>query len=240
MKKEEIHLGDWQRIVLGNAPGEYMLEVVLRTLIIYVVLLVFIRLLGKRMGAQLTITEMAVMLTLGAIIAVPAQIPDRGLLPAFVLLGTVLLLQRGVNWLALKNRKVEVVVQSDVSLLLKNGVLNTAEMKKMDISHEQVFAHLRSKDVLHLGQLCRVYLESGGHFSVFRYPEPQPGLSVLPDWDERLRDEQQQESGLSACLYCGNVQHQVSAKTQCTNCGHQQWTYAVQPQSLVEQEAEAR
>ena len=237
MKKEEIHLGDLKRIIIGNAPGEYMLEVVVRTLIIYVVLLVIIRLLGKRMGAQLTITEMAVMLTLGAIVSVPMQIPERGLLPAVVLLVCVLLLQRGVNLLALRNRKVEVVVQSDVSLLLKNGVLNTEEMKRMDISHEQVFAHLRSKNVLHLGQLHRVYLESGGHFSVFPFSEPRPGLSVLPEKDKRLRDEEQRAPGLSACLYCANVEPEAMAKTSCRNCGHQKWSYAVQPQSLPEQEA---
>ncbi|TGE27923.1 DUF421 domain-containing protein [Hymenobacter metallicola] len=227
MKKEEIHLGDWQRIILGNAPGEYMVEVVLRTLLIYVVLLVFIRLLGKRMGAQLTITEMAVMLTLGAIVAVPMQIPDRGLLPAMVLLGTVLLLQRGVNLLALKNRKVEVVVQSDVSLLLKDGVLNTEEMKKMGISHEQAFAHLRSKDVLHLGELRRVYLESGGHFSVFRFPEPRPGLSVLPEADDRLHKEEHRASDLSACQHCGTVEPAARARTSCRSCGHKEWTSAV-------------
>lgn len=237
MKKEDIHLGDWQRIIIGNAPGEYMLEVVIRTLIIYVVLLVIIRLLGKRMGAQLTITEMAVMLTLGAIVVVPMQIPDRGLLPAVALLVTVLLLQRGINLLAFRNRKVEVVVQSDVSLLLKDGVLNTEEMKKMGISHEQVFSHLRSKDVLHLGQLHRVYLESGGHFSVFQSSKPRPGLSVLPEKDERLRDEEQRAPGLSACLYCANVEPEAMAKTRCRNCDHQLWSYAVQPQSLTEHEA---
>ncbi|HET9502900.1 MAG TPA: hypothetical protein VFO93_05125 [Hymenobacter sp.] len=48
MKKEDIHLGDWQRLLLGEAPLEFLLEAALRTLVVYVVLLLVLRLLGKR------------------------------------------------------------------------------------------------------------------------------------------------------------------------------------------------
>jgi len=228
MKKEDIHLGDWKRIIMGNAPGEFMLEIVVRTLIIYLILLIVMRLLGKRMGAQLTITETAVMLTLGAIVSVPMQIPERGLLPAVVLLLTVLALQRGVNWLALKNRKSETVLQGDVSLLVKDGVLQTEEMKKTGLSHEQVFARLRSNDVQHLGVLKRVYLEAGGFFSLYRLPQPKPGLSVLPLKDKKLHDAEQRAEGLCACLYCATVIKLPTPEASCPHCGHKEWTYAVQ------------
>ena len=213
---------------MGSAPGEFMLEIAIRTLIIYLILLVVMRLLGKRMGAQLTITEMAVMLTLGAIVAVPMQVPERGLLPAVVLLLTVLVLQRGVNWVALKNRTSETVLQGDVSLLLKDGVLQTDEMKKSGLSHEQVFARLRSNDVQHLGTLKRVYLESGGFFSIYKFPEPRPGLSVLPLKDKKLHDAEHHADELSACLNCGSVLRLPTPNASCPNCGHKEWTYAVQ------------
>ena len=80
MKKEEIHRGDWHRILIGTAPTEFLLEVLIRTIIIYLFLLVTLRLMGKRMGGQLTISELAVMLTLGAIVSVAMQIPEKGLL----------------------------------------------------------------------------------------------------------------------------------------------------------------
>jgi uncharacterized membrane protein YcaP (DUF421 family) len=228
MKKEDIRLEDWKRIILGNAPGEFMLEIALRTLIIYIILLIVMRLLGKRMGAQLTITETAVMLTLGAIIAVPMQVPERGLLPAVVLLLTVLALQRGVNWLALKNRTSEVVLQGDVSLLVKDGVLQNEEMKKTGLSHEQVFARLRSNNIQHLGVLKRVYLEAGGFFSIYKFPQPRPGLSVLPLKDKQLHEVEQHAEGLSACLYCASVLRLPTPNANCPTCGHVEWTYAVQ------------
>jgi len=78
MKKEEIHLYDIKRILLGQAPVEFMLEVLIRTVITYIALLFLLKLLGKRMDGQVTIIEMSVMITLGAIVSVAMQLPDRG------------------------------------------------------------------------------------------------------------------------------------------------------------------
>ena len=79
MKKEDIHLGDLARILFGEAPPLFLLEVFVRTLIVYVFLLYILRWLGKRMSGQLTIMELSVMLTLGAIVSASMQIPDHGI-----------------------------------------------------------------------------------------------------------------------------------------------------------------
>ncbi|RCH55308.1 hypothetical protein DJ568_09000 [Mucilaginibacter hurinus] len=75
MKKEEIDLSDIGRILLGEAPPLFLLEVFIRGLATYMFLLVIVRWLGKRMGGQITIMEMSVMITLGAIVSVPMQAP---------------------------------------------------------------------------------------------------------------------------------------------------------------------
>ncbi len=80
MEKREIKLDDTGRILFGEAPAEFLLEVLIRTLIIYVALLVTVRLMGKRMVGQLTISEMSVMLTLGAIVSPGMQAPATRLL----------------------------------------------------------------------------------------------------------------------------------------------------------------
>src|SRR5688572_22437587 len=98
MGKDEIRLSDLQRLLLGDAPFEFLGEVFIRTLMLYIALLVILRLLGKRMSGQLTITEMAVMITLGAIVGSPVQIPDRGVLIAIFILICILALHRGLTY----------------------------------------------------------------------------------------------------------------------------------------------
>ncbi|WP_139920416.1 DUF421 domain-containing protein [Hymenobacter sp. DG01] len=229
MKKEDIHLGDWKRILFGDAPAEFALEVVVRTLIIYFIFLLVMRLMGKRMNAQLTITELAVMVTLGAITAVPMQIPNRGLLPAVVLLVVVLFLQRGLNWWALRRRKAELVLQGDVTILAKDGVLQMDKLRAERVSHEQLYAQLRDKKITHLGEVKRVYMEADGLFSIYKRDKPGPGLSVLPGQDEKLLEAQQKVPDQKACNYCGYLATAADhAGGHCPNCGHAEWVPAVQ------------
>src|SRR5215210_3002625 len=119
MKKEEIHLGDIKRWLFGQTPPEFMIEVAIRTLLIYVILLLVVRLFGKRMTGQITLVELAVMVTLGAIVSPVMQLPDRGILFGVIALFVALLFQRGLNLVAFKNEKVEHVTQGTLTLLIK-------------------------------------------------------------------------------------------------------------------------
>ena len=228
MKKEEIHWADWHRILLGPAPLEFLLEVLLRTLIMYMVLLVILRLLGKRMGGQLTISELAVMLTLGAIISVPMQIPDRGILQGIMVLICALVFQRGINYLSVKNAKIEHVLQGMESEVVKDGEMLTDELTAMKISREQLIAVLRNQDIYNLGEVRRVYLEACGLFSVFKYAKPRPGLSLLPKDDEAAGTEFSVVNNILVCAQCGHPgksEHETDAP--CRNCNANNWIAAV-------------
>jgi uncharacterized membrane protein YcaP (DUF421 family) len=239
MKKEEIFISDWQRILLGNAPWEFMAEVFIRTVIIYLVLVVIMRLLGKRMNAQLTITELAVMITLGGIVSVPMQVPERGIVIGMVILVIILVLHRGLNWLAFKYRKVEVMSQGDIQLMVKDGRLDLTEVGKARISRQQLFAQLRTQDVQHLGQVKRAYFEACGRFSVFPEKKPKPGLSILPETDDALLQAEPREEKMEACAACGHiVPKDRTHQGPCLHCGQNKWTYAVQEKTLAFQEKE--
>ncbi|MGY2132956.1 DUF421 domain-containing protein [Hymenobacter sp. HD11105] len=230
MKKEEIFLGDWQRILLGNAPVEFLVEVVLRTVIIYLALLLTMRIMGKRMNAQLTITELSVMIMLGGIVSVPMQIPERGLLHGILILGCILVLFRSINWLAYRYRRVELLAQGELQIIVADGVLDREQMITAHLSREQLFASLRAQKIQHLGELKRVYLEANGEFSVYQQKPPRPGLSILPEKDSVIHGAEHQEQDLQACLQCGYTTPEPDTQKQsaaCPKCGCPDWTYAI-------------
>lgn len=134
MDKGDIKLSDINRILIGDAPMSFMAEVFIRTLISYIVLLVIVRLLGKRMAGQLTITEMSVMLTLGAIIAPAMQMPDRGILITIMALICIVLMQREINWLGFRNEKIELITNGKISLLIEDGIIKTDELRRAKVS----------------------------------------------------------------------------------------------------------
>ena len=233
MKKEEIHLSDIQRILFGQAPPAFLLEVFIRTLVIYLVLLFIVRWLGKRMSGQLTMMEMAVMLTLGAIVSVPMQMPDRGLLQGVLLLFLILLFQRGITLLGVLNSKFENITEGTSSLLVKNGVLQLEGLEESRISRQQLFAELRQQQIFNLGMVDRIYLEACGLFSVFKAPNARPGLPLYPPNDAGIFETSgpaniplPKQADALVCVSCGWVKT-ASQNSACDNCRHDDFIKAV-------------
>lgn len=136
MKTEDIEPWDWNRIIFGEAPVEFMAEVFIRTCIIFLALLVIVRLMGKRMGGQLTISELAIMVTLGAIVSPAMQIPQLGVLMGVMILLCALIFQRGLNSAEFKSQKFEQLSQGTSGMVVKDEVILLEEMAKSKISQQ--------------------------------------------------------------------------------------------------------
>jgi uncharacterized membrane protein YcaP (DUF421 family) len=224
MKSYQIDIRDIDRILFGQAPPEFLWEVLIRTIIIYTGTLVIVKLLGKRMKAQLTITEMAVMIMMGAIISLPMQTPDKGILQGLFILAVITILHVSFNFWTLASRKIEQLTQRKTTMLVKDGLLQLAGMRKANVSMPQLFAELRSKKIYNLGEVQRMYMEDCGTFSVYKFKERRAGLSTLPAEDTDL-DHMQHGTEVLSCQECGSVTD--GQEKTCTNCGSQQLKPAV-------------
>lgn len=229
MKKEDIHWDDWHRILIGSAPTSFLLEVLIRTVIMYLVLLVVLRLMGKRMGGQLTIAELAVMVTLGAIICVPMQVPDKGIVQGIFVLLCAWAFQRGFNLLGVRSSKMENLIQGKEAVLLKDGVIEVKQLEMANISRQQLYGVLRAQNIYNLGQVERVYIEACGIFSVFKYDDPKPGLSIFPSRDgEILKGQESADDDCYVCRMCGRTaQNEAERQGTCDNCGCENWEKAI-------------
>jgi uncharacterized membrane protein YcaP (DUF421 family) len=214
----DIKLTDWERILFGNISPEFLLEVFLRTLIIYLALLLVVKFLGKRMSGQLTIMEMTVMVTLGAIVSVPMQMPDRGILQGLLILIVALLLHRGLNFLGLFFPKIEEVLLGEPTILVKDGILQLPEMDEVRITRQQLFSDLRTKNIYQLGKVKRVYLEPAGTLSIIESEEERPGLSIFPPNDNNIfKGRSDSDLQIQACTNCGKT-IETTGQATCGNC----------------------
>ena len=229
MKKDEIIWDDWHRILIGSAPTNFLIEVLIRTVIMYFALLVVLRLMGKRMGGQLTISELAVMVTLGAIICVPMQVPDKGIVQGIFVLLCAWAFQRGLSWVGFKSSKMENLIQGKEAVLIKDGVIEVKELEAANISRQQLYGVLRSQNIYNLGAVERVYIEASGMFSVFQSDTPKPGLSIFPSRDgDILNGQNKPEEHCYVCRMCGKTASDEHEKrSQCSNCGCENWEKAI-------------
>jgi len=214
---------------MGDTPWSFLLEVIIRMTVLYLVLLTGLRLMGKRMAGQLSRTEQAALVSLAAAVGLPILSPDRGLLAPLVIAAVVVLLQRLVVHWAARRPRVEHALQANVITLVADGVLHLAAMEHAVLSHERLYAQLRGKSLEHLGQVRRLYMEANGTFSLVEEEEnPRPGLSLVPGWDVEFRRLQPAAAGQFACCSCGWVAQAPQAPaTACPTCGVAKWEPAV-------------
>lgn len=225
MKPEEIHLTDYMRIILGQVPWGFLIEVMIRAIFLYAVIILSMRLMGKRMSAGISRNELATIASIAAAIGVPIQAPERGILPSVIIAAVIVIVQRTVFRISYSNKKFEKASQGDIGIMVEDGCLQYHYMEQSVLPKERVFSELRNKGYDNLGEIKRMYMEAGGSFTILKQEPPKPGLTLLPEWDKEFRDEQEKVPGTFACQHCGNIT--TLAKSSCARCNHNEWCEAV-------------
>ena len=158
----------------------------LRTIFLYLVLILVIRLMGKRQIGEMEPSEFVVTMLVANLAAIPMQdggIPlYSGLVPILTVLGVELILSS----LSLKSVKLRRLLCGKPVILIENGHILQSNLRKTRITMDELAEHLREKDVLDLRRDQYAILETNGNLSVFPYPECQPasakdaGIQVKP------------------------------------------------------------
>lgn len=224
----DFKLFDLLRMFLGDVPWAFLLEALIRVTFIYLVLVGAMRLMGKRMGQQLSRNELAAMVSLAAAGGVAVLAPDRGLLPPLVVAFILVLGQRLIARATFRNSRFEELTQGDIGIMVQDGHLQLNDMEKAVLSQERVFAKLRSQGIQHLGQVKRLYMEANGSFTLIEQDPPLPGLTLLPNWDQEFLQEQPHVPGTFACTNCGTLTEAPQPPThECPRCHYNKWLPAV-------------
>jgi uncharacterized membrane protein YcaP (DUF421 family) len=143
-----------------------LLEKILRPIIVYLVLIVFLRLFGKRELAQLNPLDLVVLLSLSntvqnAIIGDDNSVTG-GLIGAFSLLA----INWGLMWVLYRAPKLTKALEGESSTLIRNGVLDQAEMKRQTLSQEDLISVLNKNGFTDVTDVEHCVLEPNGTFFV--------------------------------------------------------------------------
>ena len=151
-----------------------MILTYLRTIILYLVLIVTIRLMGKRQIGQMEPSEFVVTMLVANLATIPMQDAGlplySGIIPILTVLGAELLLSA----LALKNTKFRRLLCGKPVILIENGNILQQNLRKTRVTLDELTSHLREKDVLDIKAVQYAILETGGSLSVFPYPKEMP------------------------------------------------------------------
>lgn len=146
----------------------------IRTIILYLILIIVIRLLGKRQIGEMEASEFVVTMLVANLAAIPMQdggIPlYSGLVPILTVLGVELVL----STLSLHSVKFRRLLCGKPVILIENGRVLQDNLRKTRVTLDELTGHLREKDVLEIQAVQYAILETNGNLSVFPYPKEKP------------------------------------------------------------------
>ena len=224
---------DLARMFLGDAPPLFYLEILVRTLIIYIYTMGLIRWIGGRGVAQLSMVEFLLVIALGSAVGDAAFYPDVPLLHAMLVITVVVMLNKGLDWLILHYDTAKRALDGVPVAIVGEGRLLRKGMEQRNIGAAEVISSLRQNGVRNLGEVEHAFMEGDGVLSIFRFDRPHPGLPIVPPAEVRapvaLTDPAVAPEGRACCLRCGLLAEAAAVLPDglCPECGGCEWTAPV-------------
>jgi uncharacterized membrane protein YcaP (DUF421 family) len=165
---DSIQPFDLYRLFIGNQPPLFLLEIVFRTIFMYVYTLVLLRFIGKRALGELTMFEYVTVFILGSAIGDPMFYPEVPLLYGMTVLTVFVIMQRVTLSLSSKKHPVVKYIEGDSGLIIRNGTLLSEELKKQGVTKDHIYMMLREEGIQNINEVQLAYLEPSGKISVFK------------------------------------------------------------------------
>ena len=145
-----------------------------RTVVLYLVLIAVVRLMGKRQIGQLEPSEFVVAMLVADLAAIPMQDGAISLLNGLVPILTVLAMELILSGLSMRSIRLRKLLCGKPVILIENGKINQRNLKRTQVTLDELSGHLRQKDVLDIQTVQYAILETDGNLSVFPYPAELP------------------------------------------------------------------
>jgi len=159
-------------------PGWHVvLQIVLRTGVIYIVVLVGVRLSGKREVGQMTPFDLTLLLLISNSVQNAMTGPDTSLIGGITAACILLVLNYLIAELSGGNRRFRKLVEGQPSLLVHDGQVIASHMAKEHVSMDELERALREHGINSYHDVALAVLEVDGSISCLKYDEIKPTAS---------------------------------------------------------------
>lgn len=219
---------NWKELFLGTEDWGFLMEIVLRTIIMFLTIIISLRVLGKRGVKQLSIFELVVIIGLGSAAGDPMFYKEVGIVSSIIVFVVIIILYSTITFLIGRFKNLENLFEGKAICLIEHGVFAIDNFKKENLGSDEFFAELRVKGISHLGQIEFAIEEVSGEISVF-YNDNQDVKYGLPILLNSLDHSIQyiNKKGHYSCTFCGFTEiKQEGNAGNCKNCNKKNWVEA--------------
>ncbi len=151
-----------------------MFIVLIRTIILYLLVILSMRLMGKKQVGELEPFELAITIMISELASLPMQDSRIPLLHGIVPILTLLILQNLFSLIQLKSEKIRSLINGEPSILIEKGKIDFQELKNQRFNINDLLEELRLQGYYDLENIEYAILETSGQLSIIPKTEESP------------------------------------------------------------------
>lgn len=143
-----------------------ILTIFLRTVLIYFVVFLMLRLMGKREIGKLSLFDLVISIMIAEIAVFVLEDVEKPVMDGIVPMATLVLIQIFIAYVTLKNRNLRILFDGKPSVIIKQGLIDREEMKKHRYNLDDLMQQLRQNKIMNVADVEFAVLEPSGKLSV--------------------------------------------------------------------------
>ncbi|MDR4889079.1 DUF421 domain-containing protein [Fredinandcohnia sp. QZ13] len=157
---------------------EEYLVIMGRTVLLYVIILLIFRLMGKREIGELSLLDLIVSMMIAEMAVIAIESPKDPILHSVIPMGLLMVIQYSLALLSLKSKRVREIIDGKPTVIINRGKIDEDAMRKQRYNLDDLLMQLREKDVKNLADVEFAILESSGDLSVLTKNQNQASQST--------------------------------------------------------------
>ena len=159
----------------------FLLSIVIRTVILYILLAFSLRITGKRQIGELDVSELVSTLLISEIASIPIDDPDIPMLNAIVAILLIVSIEIIISSVKNKSEKLKSVVEGTPDYIIYKGRLLQERLYENRISVNELLSELRTQGIGRIDEVEYAILEQCGSLSVMKKGESMLGHTIIID-----------------------------------------------------------
>lgn len=153
-----------------------ILTIFLRTVLIYFVVFLMLKLMGKREIGKLSLFDLVISIMIAEIAVFVLEDSNKPLMDGIVPMATLVLIQILIAFITLKSRSLRIFFDGKPSVLIKKGMIDREEMKKHRYNLDDLMLQLRQNKIMNVADVEFAILEPTGKLSVVEKETREAGV----------------------------------------------------------------
>lgn len=150
-----------------------MLTVLLRTILVYLLVILAVRLMGKRQLGELAPSELVTTILISNLASLPIEETDLPIVGAIAPIFIIVCLEITLSIFEIKFSKVSKIVSGNAKPVIKDGVIVQSVMKELRYSVNDLLEALRNKDIFDITEVEYAVIETNGTLNAYKKHDKQ-------------------------------------------------------------------